>query len=49
MEYVFVIFCLGLMVTIVVGKGLLMANDFAAADEMDAESKEDQGKIPGNP
>lgn len=30
MEYVIVIFFLGLMVTLVVAKGLMMANDYAA-------------------
>ncbi len=32
MEYVIVIFFLGLMVTLVVAKGLMMANDYAASE-----------------
>lgn len=32
MEYVIVIFFLGLMVTLIVAKGLLMANEYAASE-----------------
>ena len=44
MEYVIVIFFLGLMVTLVVAKGLLMANEYATSereshDESSAKEK----------
>jgi hypothetical protein len=32
MEYIIVIFFLGLMVTLLVAKGLMMANDYAASE-----------------
>lgn len=41
MEYIFVIFGLGIMVTLVVAKGILQANDFAAEA---MEGKEAQKK-----
>ncbi len=46
METVFVIFALGVMVTLVVAKGVMQANDFAREEleKLDASAQISEGK-----
>jgi hypothetical protein len=47
MDYAIAIFFLGLMVTIVVAKGMLMANDYANSerDSQDAPKQTDKAEL----
>ena len=45
MEYVIVIFFLGLMVTLVIAKGLLMANDFAISERGSRSASSEKGNL----
>ncbi len=45
MEYVIVIFFLGLMVTLVIAKGLLMANDFATSERESPSASREKGNL----
>ena len=44
MEYVIVIFFLGLMVTLVVAKGLLMANEYATSERESHDASSEKEK-----
>lgn len=44
MDYVIVIFFLGLMVTLVVAKGILMANEYATSERESRDAPDQTGK-----